>query len=162
MKLLQNKKYAKDVVLVGLLALTICVAGGGCSKKKKKDNTTTSGVTPTVYVLATVSSSGILYGVNWFDASVSIMDSGNIVKDATVTVNGSVLPYYALSQGYKIPSGSSLVNTLGTTPGSTVTISITSSVGNFTVSGVMPAEGSSISIPIPGCMDLSELILTAS
>jgi hypothetical protein len=85
---------------------------------------TTSAINATAYVLLTgtsVSRTITIYN-NWVD-----------VTDATVAINGITIPYNG--SGYVL----SAIDTIVT--GSTVTLNISSTVGNFTASGVMPASG---------------------
>lgn len=85
--------------------------------------------------------------------SVLYIGTGSL-QGVKVTINGINIPYDSVIGGYVLNWNSDIIT------GSTVKLDVTSSQGNYSASGVLPAAGAGkVQITIPGCIPGSYLSL---
>ena len=79
---------------------------------------------------------------------------GGSLQGVTVAINGTNIPYDQVVGAYVLYWDSNIIT------GSTVRVDVTSSQGNYSASGVLPAAGAGqVQITIPGCIPGSYLSL---
>jgi hypothetical protein len=145
-------------ILIPVFILVTVLMMFGCKKKEESQQTT---VIPTLPTPATVSIS-VNFGISETGYNVVpptkntdavvIVDyidgsTAKILQDATVTINGTNIPYDPTTGAY------SLIYNKAITAGSTVALSVVSSHGNFSASGALPvAGGTQVQVAIPGTL----------
>jgi len=148
------KKYMKVCIVIALAFALL-----GCSKPKPTDPDPTPAPTavptaiPNVSLTVNFAKRDSVNPLQPKDTSVIVIASysdGYTIKniqDATVTINGTNIPFIPYPGSYSLDWDSSI------TTGSTVTLNVTSTHGNFSASGVLPAAGGlQVQVAIPGCL----------
>lgn len=141
----------KKVMLV-LLVVSCSIFIIGCKKDKKENNPVTNPVSTLLpSVVGSVDISSPFSPGNTYASLMLLGTDLSRIVDATFTVNGTVIP--SDSGMYSKVYNSSI------TTGSTVNLNITSSDGNFSASGVMPASGMAVAVKFPGTSATSQIVL---
>ncbi len=127
----------KKIFVVFIIALLVFSIG--CSSKKSS-----SSPSATIVVSAIVGTTA---------QSVVITTSSGPVTDATVKINGSILPLVSAGTG-----GYGATFLFGS--GVSISLSITSPEGNASASGTIPFSAGQTSVPVSGAMNGSTMTLS--
>ena len=136
-------------IIIGMLVVI------GCHKDKVTDPAPEPDPTVSISVdfLKSGDAVGGIIGNTRCITSVHYFGSGSL-QGVTVAINGTNIPYDQVVGAYVLYWDSNIIT------GSTVKVDVTSSQGNYSASGVLPATGAGqVQITIPGCIPGSYLSL---